>query len=294
MMPIFFHIDAHLWIFLVLFLNGFCIHSLAYSISKQYREITRTLEAQVIMSFAFSLSLNGISLMLLDFLNLPFSFAKYILLTTVILALSTAFKNGFMSIWKAEVNLAAFVIYILMFIVLFYNGGLIDQISDAWWHMSLANKIGWANSFTLEYGHLTGEPTRYYPPLWHGNLALVKELSGQSIPNIWNAYTAWGGVLKLMAVYLLSASLFGDKLIGFVAALFFALLPGVGSSYMRVSAWPSHQSYIMLFFSLYLMYRLINKLMRPQMKLMSQIKQIVTEPIDIVVLFLSLVLMFFL
>ncbi|MCH2192435.1 MAG: hypothetical protein MK188_16135, partial [Gammaproteobacteria bacterium] len=178
MMPIFFHVESHIWIFVLLVLNGSFIHAAVYSASQQYRELTRQFEAQVIMSFAFSLALNGLVLLSLDILHVPFSKAIYPLFIIWVSALFFAFKNRLSSFYACDISLPALIFYVLMFVILFYNGGMIDQISDAWWHMSLANKIGLANSFTLEYGHLTGAPERYYPPLWHGNLALLRELSG--------------------------------------------------------------------------------------------------------------------
>jgi len=259
MMPIFFHFNAHLWIGLALFINGFTLHLLCHSASKQYRSLVAPLEAQVIMSFAFSLAINGLTLLALDLAGLAFSNAKYVLLAVAGGSLSIAVSRGVFSSWTVDVNYIGLSLYAVMFIVLFYNGGMIDQISDAWWHMSLANKIGWANSFTLDYGHLTGAPTRYYPQLWHANLALLRELSGQNIPSLWNAFTAWGGVLKLMAYYLLGCALFKNKMIGVLGALFFALLPGIGNSYMRVSAWPSHLSYIVWFFAIYFVFSFLDK-----------------------------------
>jgi len=77
MMPIFFHVESHLWILVLLLLNGSFIHAALYSASQQYRELTRQFEAQVIMSFAFSLALNGVILLSLDVLDFPFSKAIY-------------------------------------------------------------------------------------------------------------------------------------------------------------------------------------------------------------------------
>ncbi len=250
-MPIFFHSEAHLWIAYTLFFNGLLLNRLFSERSSQYECLMRPFEAQVIMSFALSLGLNGVVLVVLDQLALPFSYARNVLfLISGFLLLYTAWKKNLLN-WRPQFNLLALPLYFVMFVVLFYNGGMIDQVSDAWWHMSLANKIGLAGSLTLEQGHLTGISDRYYPPLWHGNLALISEISDQLLPALWNAFTAWGGALKLMAYYLFGLGLFKDKKIALLGAVMFALLPGLGNSYMRVSAWPSHISYIIWFFSLY-------------------------------------------
>ena len=294
MMPIFFHANAHLWIVLALFANGFTVHLLCQSVSKQYRSLVAPLEAQVIMSFVFSLAINGLTLLALDLAGLAFSNAIYVLLAVAGTSLTIAVWRGVFSAWNMDVNYAGLILYAAMFIVLFYNGGMIDQISDAWWHMSLANKIGWANSFSLEYGHLTGMPERYYPPLWHANLALLRELSGQSLPSIWNAFTAWGGVLKLMAFYLLGLALFGDRKIAFLGAFFFALLPGIGNSYMRVSAWPSHQAYTLFYFSLFVLFRVVDEYQHSSNCLFDEIKLTLNKWPMLLVLFLTLLLVFFL
>ena len=257
-MPIFFHSEAHLWIAYGLFFNGFLLNKILLSCSSQYGHLMRPLEAQVIMSFAFSLSFNGGVLLALDGLNISFLWAKYCLFGMSGLLLLMIFLRRPILGWQLAINYYAVGLYLLMFVVLFYNGGLIDQVSDAWWHMSLANKIGWASSFSLEQGHLMGVSERYYPPLWHGNLALLRELSDQGLPVLWNAFTAWGGVLKLMGYYLLGLALFNDKKVAVLGAVLFALLPGLGNSYMRVSAWPSHISYVFWFFSLFVVLRLFD------------------------------------
>ena len=293
MMPIFFHANAHLWILLALFASGFTLHLLCHSISKQYRSLVAPLEAQVLISFAFSLAINGFTLLALDLTGLAFSNAIYVLPALTISLLTIALLRGVFSDWNMDVNFPGLLLYAAMFVVLFYNGGMIDQISDAWWHMSLANKIGWANSFTLDYGHLTGTPTRYYPQLWHANLALLRELSGQSLPSLWNAFTAWGGVLKLMAYYLLGCALFKNKMIGFFGALLFALLPGIGNSYMRVSAWPSHLSYIVWFFAIYFVFSFLDKSKRV-LTLKGYAKFCVEQWVAIALVALLITLAFFL
>ena len=292
-MPIFFHSQAHLWVFYALFLNGLLVHRILAGMSQQYRALSIQFEAQVILGFVFSLAINGLLLLALDLANLPFSLSIYILAGLTISLAGVVVWRKLYRTWDVEISLAAVALYAVMFIILFYNGGMIDQISDAWWHMSLANKIGWANSFTLEYGHLTGAVERYYPPLWHSILAMLRELSDQSIPIIWNAFTAWGAVLKLMAYYLMGSAIFKDRKIGLLSAVLFALLPGVGNSYLRVSAWPSHLAYILWFFAIFVSFKLIDN-SRRLMSSLAHLMELAGNWVVLSILLLCLTLIYYL
>ncbi len=245
MMPIFFHLESHLWIAYLLLFNGWLFSLVLRQRSADFNELTKSFEAQVLSAFFISIGGNGILLLLLQLLGQPFSLMHYNIPVLTIAGLVGCILAGARasSLIDFEFSLGRAIFYLLIFVILFYNGGLIEQVSDAWWHMSLANKIGIASSFELSTGHLTGLPSRDYPPLWHGNLALIKELSGESLPVIWNSFTAWGAVLKVMAFYLFARALTHSENVGFLAALLFFLLPGLGNSYMRVSAWPSHIAY---------------------------------------------------
>ncbi len=294
MMPIFFHAKAHLWIAYTLFFNGILLTLIFTSLSPRFEEIVETFEAKILSSFAFSLSLNSLVLLVLDYLNQPFSNAIYPLLTVSVVLLIVVTYSGAFKEKKLGIDLLVFPLYIFMFIVLFYNGGLIDQISDAWWHMSLANQIGIENTLTGNTKHLTGLPERYYPPLWHGNLALIREISGIQLPTLWNAFTAWGGVLKLMGFYLLGLGVFADRKIAFLGAVLFALLPGLGNSYMRVSAWPSHVSYSLWFFSLFLTFGILDSFKTKKHNLITEFKHLWQQRVLVCMLVLIILLMYFL
>lgn len=292
-MPIFFHAQAHLWIAYGLFFNGLLLHVVLFGVSKQYQEFTKPLECQVLLSFFFSLSINGAILLTLDTLSQPFTMAPPVLFLLSVVGLLIVTLTKLYSKWLVRVNWFGVALYAAMFVILLYNGGLIDQVSDAWWHISLANKIGWADSFALEYGHLTGTTERYYPPLWHANLALLRELSSQNLSILWNAFTAWGGVLKLMGYYLVGLALFKDRNIAMLGALLFALLPGFGNSYMRVSAWPSHISYAAWFFSIYIAFHLINAF-SSENRLSGYLVVFRNQLVSLLTLFLLVILMYFL
>jgi hypothetical protein len=254
-MPIYFHLASHLWVAWLFIANGLIITWLLRYKYESFRTLSESVESQILSAFFISIGFNGLILLLLDWLSLDFSLAIW-LLGLIYLALVCAIvllfeKMRSSGVYRSEYSVARLVLYALVFIVLFYNGGMIEVVSDAWWHISLANKISIENTYTPSAGHLIGLPTRYYPPLWHGNLALVSKLSDISIPIYWNSLTAWVGMFKVMAFYLLAFGLSKDKSLALVAALLFVLLPGLGVSNMRVSAWPSHIAYTAWFVLFY-------------------------------------------
>lgn len=254
-MPIYFHVQSHIWIWCLFIANGLLMTWLLRWRFESFRAWTSPLESQILSGFFISISINGLILLALDSLSLSFSLAKWplailaiaLLLTVIVFVAKLKANHAF----RFEIGFLRLILYTFVFVVLFYNGALIEQLTDAWWHMSLANKISLESTFNPTFGHLTGLPTRYYPPLWHGNLALAKELSGVSIPVYWNSLTAWIGMFKVMAFYLFAYGLSKDKGLALIAAILFVLLPGVGVSYLRVSAWPSHVAYTAWFVMFY-------------------------------------------
>jgi len=125
--------------------------------------------------------------------------------------------------------------------------------------MSLINKMGINDSIESNIPHLNGITSRYYPSLWHANLLIISKISGSSIPAIWNAFTPWGALIKIASFYLLAIALTKNRNISFISAILFVLLSGVGSSYLRVSTWPSHISYTAMFASVYLAFHLVTQ-----------------------------------
>jgi hypothetical protein len=223
---------------------------------ESFRSFTNPLEAQILSGFFISLGVNGLILLLLDSLSLVFSLAKWpLLLIAGGLACCVYLFVIRLKAYQAlrfEVSIARLGLYLFVFAVLFYNGGLIEKMTDSWWHMSLANKISLESTFNPQIGHLVGLPTRYYPPLCHGNIALAQQLSGISIPVYWNSLTAWVGMFKVMAFYLFAFGLGKNRQLALLAAILFVLLPGVGASFLRVSAWPSHVAYTAWYAMFYL------------------------------------------
>ncbi|MFQ3245853.1 MAG: hypothetical protein ACI9SP_002501 [Arenicella sp.] len=297
-MPIYFNAVSHLWIGCLFIANGLMLTWLLRSKFKSFRSFTQPLEAQVLSSFFISLGLNGLILLLLSWMSLEFSLAKWPL--GLIALGQTAFLYAFVIRVKAyhafhfEINIARAALYLFVFVVLFYNGGLIDKMSDSWWHMSLANKIALESAFSPAVGHLTGLPTRYYPPLWHGNLALANQLSGISIAVFWNSVTAWVAVFKVMAFYLFAYGISKNKTTALLAAILFVLLPGIGVAYLRVSAWPSHVAYTAWYAMFYVFTLFLDSLPTDKASLRQTLLPFISTSASklISLLFLSIIVVF--
>ena len=202
MMPIFFHVESHLVIAYLFFFNGLLVNWLLRSCSIGYAELTKPLEAQVLAAFFVSVLINGAMLYGLDLLSFSFTNMRFILpflsIGLILLSIWRLSSLAWRQPLRFEFGLTRLGIYAFVFIILFYNGGLIELLADSWWHMSLASKIASHSTLAIDFGHLNGFSQRYYPPLWHGNLALAHIVSGESIAVLWNSFTAWGGVLKVM------------------------------------------------------------------------------------------------
>ncbi|MFT6409072.1 MAG: hypothetical protein ACJAQ6_002495 [Arenicella sp.] len=288
-MPIYFNLASHLWIFWLFVFNGLMLTWILRRNSKRFAKLTAPVEARILSAFFLSLAINGLLLLLLDSLSLGFSLAQWpLLLLSMLLTVVTFLwfiKAPRKPVMGTDWGVFRVLLYCFIFIVLFYNGGLIEQISDSWWHMSLANKISLESAFSPELGHLTGSPTRYYPPLWHANLALANKLSGISAPVLWNSFTAWGAVFKVMAFYLLALGLSKDKLLATLAAILFVLLPGVGVSYLRVSAWPSHIAYTIWYSMFYVFVSILDSLPKRELPIWLRVREFLIDTYPLLIVF---------
>jgi len=260
-MPIFFHLESHLWIGYLFIFNGLLINYALASNEGHYRRLTESMEAKVVAAFIFSILMNGALLLVADIAGVTWRQVSAILPFISIFLIVNLIRQRYKAEYLVgELSLFRSCFYVFVFCVMFFNGGLIEQVSDAWWHMSMANKMSSVSSFDLDRGHLNGVSSRYYPPLWHANLAFAKLLSGESLPVLWNSFTAWGAMLKVMVFYLFSLSLSKNRLVASLACVLFFVLPGVGLSYARTSAWPSHIAYIGWFAMFYVVFRFLDQL----------------------------------
>ena len=294
MMPIFFNFASHVWLLYFLFFNGLLCTYLICQRSAGFRKLIIRLEDKVLAAFCFSVGVNGFLGLIFVLLELRFSFfvACFGIVSTSLVVGTIFMRDGLTDFFRLSWDWRVLV-YLFVGVVAFYNGALIEQISDAWWHMSKANAIA-TNELIWGQVHLNGVTNRWYPPLWHTNLAIVHRLSGQSLPVLWNSATLWLSVTKVMAYYSLAFALTRAKSVAFLAIILFLLLPGMGVSYLRVSAWPSHVAYLMMFFALGLCFRILDAAPGNIKGLRSELTHLFKEQyILIAFLLFVLTLMFF-
>lgn len=278
MMPIFFNFESHLWIVYLFVVNGLIFSNIFTVISPAFGRITQPIESKIIIGFGFTLLVNATTMWLMTIANIDWKHAIYPLSFITISGTIFLYRKRGLFVFFGEISLARALLYLVVALVMFINGALIESLSDAWWHMSLANKIGIANKFILEESHLNGASPQWYPPLWHVNLALARELSGQSLAVFWNSATVWLAVFKVASVYLFATALSSRKAFGVLSAILFVLIPGIGVSYLRVSAWPSHIAYTFMFLCLYLQFKLVAEFEAEQVsRLSDSLKLLMTK-----------------
>lgn len=260
MMPIFFNLESHLWIGYLFVINGLLLNYVLSIHSPVYSRLTKPFEAKVLFGFGIALCVNMLLAGALAMAQINWSQAVYPLGLISLIAIGYVSVKRDKVEFVGEIGLSRVGLYVVVAAVIFINGGLIETLSDAWWHMALANKISLADSVAIESGALNGVEHRWYPPLWHANLAFLKDVSGESITVLWNSATVWIAVFKVASVYLFASALTARSSIGLLSAILFVLIPGVGVSYLRVSAWPSHVAYTFMFLALYLLFRLMDEL----------------------------------
>ena len=261
-MPIFFNLDAHIWIAYALFVNGILALLIGASYAPRLKSSLDSPELLIVLSFFVSVILNALMFGALSNLDpsLESVSIAYALLTLILIIWAVVCLRG----WPRprigyldilSLGTARLILYSCVFLILFVNGALIEQISDGWWHLSMANALVWQPNIEDLSTHLTGQSARDYPSLWHVNLATIRLLSQQDIVILFNAITPWAGVVKVMAFYLFAWTLTKDRLVATLSAVLFVCLPGLGASYMRVSAWPSHIAYTAFLMSFYFLFR---------------------------------------
>ncbi|MDG1905450.1 MAG: hypothetical protein P8I38_07475 [Arenicella sp.] len=276
MMPLFFHAEAHLWIVYALFVNGILFTLFVRQLNASAAQIFGTHEALLVTGLLVSLLINaGLFLIASAFGFSGASASSFIKIAVVAVTVGLCLALRFFSAKQNRIQSPAstsfsflldpwmcsrFIFYALVALLLFYNGALIEQVSDAWWHLSLANTLSLDMSTANTSAHLIDAPGREYPMLWHINLAVLKLVSSHSLPELFNAATPWLAIAKLMAFFLIALGLTNNRAVATIAVALYIFLPGLGASYLRVSAWPSHVSYTAWFFAFFVVFRMMDNL----------------------------------
>ncbi len=331
MMPLFFHLEAHLWLLYALFANGILCALILKRVSAQAKVLLVAPEAVGVVGLFCSLALNAGLFATLQPFGISSEVAPgYLRVGLLVSTMTLLFvliwlqarsspnatasytpmpprtfsywpKSAISPAWLSDHMLSTCGIrmfaYGFVALVLFYNGALIEQVSDGWWHLSLANTLANDLGFSGMRAHLLGIEERAYPALWHINLAVLRIVSGQSLPELFNASTPWLAVIKLMAVYLFALALTQSRGTATLSLLLFIMLPGLAASYLRVSAWPSHLSYTAWFFAFFAIFKVFDGVARANSKSalrLAHIKTLVSDNVAaLLAVALAALIMFF-
>ena len=155
-------------------------------------------------------------------------------------------------------ELPVLVVIGLVFIVMVYQGGLLDFLADGWWHLAYIDQITRDDSLFISQHPIAGGPVLpiIYPPLWHLQVALISGASGVSPPIVWHFFAALSVALLLSAFFGFVLELTGSRNIALLAVVFHIFLIGGLTSYFRVAPWPGNVSYIGLYYFLALTFRM--------------------------------------
>lgn len=194
--------------------------------------------------------------------------AIFVFAICVVLIASLATRRQQLKSLLAQIDMSLperllFLLVGTMFTIMLMNGGLIDMLADAWWHMSLANKIDDAKSVFLEKQHLLGFEVEnswpVYPPLWHMNLAILSSITGRPLPLLWHVLGAYSVAFTLLSYFVLVKALSRNSYVALLSASFLCILLGGINSYFRVSTWPGNVSYIIWYFLMALTFLMVDR-----------------------------------
>lgn len=255
---------THLAILYVLFLPGALLVLVSMRFIREAQSLINGYDLLIVFSLLFSIAVNGA----IGFIFTKFyiSYEHYIFVIGLIdclLIIALFYKNTKECQIRIISNTESKVLYIFtgaFFIIMLYNGGLLDILADSWWHMSYANRIFESSSYILDRIHLTGEPKSSiaYAPLWHLQLAFIKHVSGEELPYIWHSLAPWIVMVTLFSYYRLASVLVKNRWSPLVSVILFTLVMGGINSYFRVSPWPGNVSYVFWYLLIFLTFRYID------------------------------------
>jgi len=266
-------IKAYLGIALLLLLPGLLVRLClrAQDTNALEAEHAFLLPGLLVESFLISLLINGVVAAVFSLLDLGLQKSVYALLVIDVGLLGCWLTNRSrsQSFWlltssrlrNAPLDWLLVLVIGLFFVLMLFQGGVLDMLADGWWHMAYVAQMLSENSLFIERHPLVGTDSApvIYPPLWHLQLALIAELTGLEIPILWHFLAAFGGTLLLCALYRMTYVLTGNRVIALIAVVAHIFLIGGLSSYARVGSWPGNISYIALYYSFTLTFLLSNQ-----------------------------------
>ena len=256
---------THLTILYVLFLPGALLVLVSMRFIREAQSLINGYDLLIIFSLLFSIAVNGAIGFIFTKFNISYEHYIFVIgLIDLLLIVVLFYKNTKVRQIRIISNTESKALYLftsVFFIIMIYNGGLLDILADSWWHMSYANRIFESSSYILDRIHLTGEPKSgiAYAPLWHLQLAFIKHVSGEELPYIWHSLAPWIVMVTLFSYYRLASVLVKNRWSPLVSVILFTLLLGGINSYFRVSPWPGNVSYVFWYLLIFLTFRYIDK-----------------------------------
>ena len=133
------------------------------------------------------------------------------------------------------------VFSIVCMVLAYFNGPLIEHLTDAWWHMNKAAQIRSNESFALKegpFGLLGINQTSYRMQ------GLLSWLTGAPILHSWYATSVVVCGLLGVSALTLFRNLYSDRLAILVSILFWMILMGGLNTGFRLTGWPAAMGYV--------------------------------------------------
>ena len=251
---------SHAFFLIYLFFPGFLT---ALSLNLRFKNIL----SYVVCGFCLSLFLSQIFIFICVAFGLAISIACYLISFYCLIIGISRFQKiriNYNAASLKDLIIIAPVCLIFIFIM-FINGGLLSENSDAWWHMAYAKKLSYSNSIFLERHHLSGlEITNIdsylnYLPGWHVILASIHQSSGLPLLVLWHNLASFLVPLTVASYFIFSKALTNNTVIAFLAAILLCITLGGLNTYFRVSPWPGNIAYILWYFLYFLAFRTLNQ-----------------------------------
>ena len=255
---------------LVLLLPGFTLFKLGSLIIPSFAAQMISISRLVLISFFGSVSIYFLTGLIFSELGIEFIQVRWLWVVSMLFGSYSILKNR--SVWaitglkpyRSKWSFITFFLIATMFLMLSFQGGLLDILADGWWHMAYAQQMLVENSIWIERHPLVDKPVHprsiLYPPVWHISLSLIASGLNYSLPQIWHSVAAPVYALTVIAYMLFCRSLGLSRPVIFFSFVFFAVIIGGLNSYARISPWPANIAYIALYFSLAETFRLSDTL----------------------------------
>ena len=223
----------------------------------------------IVESFLISILVTGLLAVSLSALGLGLSAIKWLVLVLefagalFLLFARRRFRDSLAGLPRLDGwDRTTAILIIAFFVLMLFQGGVLDMLADGWWHIAYANQMVADDSIFVSRHPITGALSNsvLYPPLWHLQLALIADFTKIDLPLLWHFMAALNALLLLSALYLMVLKLTQQKNVALTSVVLHLLIIGGLISYARVGSWPGNFSYIALFYGFAAIFSLSDQL----------------------------------